>query len=523
MSLATFIMYTLVLAAIAGLGTTLVTYAKGLRQSPRDLWLLFIYKIVEYAAYSAMNMAFVLWLSADCGLGDLAAGSYIAGWSMMLSVMNMIAGALVDTIGVRKTLILSIVFLIISRVFMSFITHPVLIFVLGFVPLTVGFAIVGPLVSVAIKRYTTKEGAALGFGLFYVLMNLGYAIGGVFFDWIRNFYALKDAAGKVINENAGTTLLGFHFSTYQMIFVYGVGATLISLIVAVFFREGIELGPEGKVVIKPMKKHASALAAVKNTTVETGKILAQVVSEKYFWIFIAMLSLTVPVRTVFYHFHYTFPKYGVRVLGEGAKIGNIYGVLNPVLCVLLVPLAAYFTKKVSSYKMMTVGAAISSLSCTIALMPGEWFSALTNTVFGELIFIKWLGMAPDMTALAATPPSPIYWPLIIFIIVFTIGEVIWSPRLMQFTAEIAPKGKEGTYIAMSVLPWFASKFFVGPMSGLLLNAYTPLDPVTKKALGAYPEHWMVWAWIGGTAVITPLALIILRKWFTGQKTADQEI
>jgi hypothetical protein len=47
-------------------------------------------------------------------------------------------------------------------------------------------------------------------------MNIGYAIGGWFFDYVRNLYAIKDAAGKVIDENAGTMLLGVHFSTYQM-------------------------------------------------------------------------------------------------------------------------------------------------------------------------------------------------------------------------------------------------------------------------------------------------------------------
>lgn len=520
-NLADLIAYSLVVVAVIALGITIWTYVKGLKKSPRDLWLLFVYKIVEYAAYSAMNMALILWLSSDCGLSDVKAGSYISGWSMILSVMNMITGALLDTLGIRKTLVISIIFLIISRFFMAFITDPVAIFFLGFIPLTIGFAIVGPLVSVAIKRYTTKETAALGFGLFYVLMNLGYAVGGVFFDWIRDHYALKDAAGKVINENAGTILFGMHFSTYQMIFVFGLLATLISLVMAFFFRDGIEMTQEGEITITPPKHAGSGLLAVKKASVDTWHTIRSVVTEKYFWVFISMLALTVPVRTVFFHFHYTFPKYGIRVLGEGAKIGSIYGVLNPVLIVMLVPLVAYFTKKVSSYKMMIWGAAISSLSCFIALIPGEFFAGLTNTVWGELIFIKWLGMAPDHAALMQNPPTPFYWTLILLILVFTIGEAIWSPRLMQFTAEIAPKGKEGSYIALSVLPWFVSKFFVGPMSGLLVSSYTPLDPLTKKAMETYPNHWMVWVWIGGTAVFTPLCLLVLGKWFNRQHTADK--
>ena len=151
-----------------------------------------------------------------------------------------------------------------------------------------------------------------------------------------------------------------------MIFVFGLGATLISLIMAFFFRDGIEMTQEGEVVINPPKHEGSGLQAIKKASRETWTTIRSVVSEKYFWVFISMLALTVPVRTVFFHFHYTFPKYGIRVLGEGAKIGSIYGVLNPVLIVILVPIVAYFTKKVSSYKMMIWGAAISSLSCLLS-------------------------------------------------------------------------------------------------------------------------------------------------------------
>jgi dipeptide/tripeptide permease len=512
MRAANIITYSLVAAAIVAFATTVYRYARGLRESPRDLWLLFAYKIVEYTAYGAMNPIMVLWLSKDCGLSDVGAGSFIAVWSIVLSIIGMIAGALVDAIGIRKTLTVSVVFLLIARLVMSVLTNKYLVIPLGLVPLAIGFAIVGPVVSVSIKRYTTKEGSSLGFGLFYVLMNVAFAIGGWFLDFVRDKYALRDAAGKVVDENAGTVLFGKHFSTYQLFFVFGVCFTAVSFFIVRTLREGVELTDQG-VVIRPPKEHASGLAAMRSAARETVKMIGSVVREKYFWVFIGMLATTVPVRFTFFHFQYTFPKYGIRVLGQGAKIGSIYGVLNPVLIVLLVPLVASFTKKVSSYRMMIVGSIVSSMSCFIAVIPARVFEPLTKTVLGELIFIKWLGMAKDMDALAANPPTSAYWPLICCILVFTIGEAIWSPRLMQFTAEIAPKGKEGTYIALSVLPFFAAKFVVGPMSGMLVNAYTPLDKA-GKALPSYPHHQMMWVWIGGMAVITPIFLLVFRKLFS---------
>ena len=526
MGLANVIMWALIIGGIGGAIYIVWSYVRGLKQCPRDMWFLFAYKVIEYTAYAAMNMTFILWLSADCGLGDVAAGSYISGWSIMLSVIAMVAGALVDSIGIKKTLFISVFFLLLSRFVMAFVTDPAIAFVLGFIPLAIGFAIVGPVVSVAIKKYTTKEGAALGFGLFYVIMNIAFAIGGWFFDFVRDKYALRDAAGKIINENAGTMIFGHNFSTYQMFFIFGFVFTLVSMFFVFFLREGIELNNDGKIVEVPKKDHGSGLAAIKNAAADTGRTIKSVMKEKYFWIFIGMLSLTLFVRFIFFHMHYTFPKYGIRVLGEGAKIGSVYGVLNPVLIVYMVPLVAYFTKKTSSYKMMIWGSLVSSLSCFIMMIPSSVFEGLTGTVLGELVMIKWLGLADSIPALLelAKVQQGIYeyWPMIMFLIVFTAGEAIWSPRLMQFTAEIAPEGKEGTYIALSVLPWFAAKFVVGPMSGILVKTYVPLDEAGHAA-ASYPDHYMVWVWIGAMAMITPIGLLVFKNLFSHKAEHEEKV
>lgn len=525
MDLVSIVMWSLIIGGVAAAFFIVRSYAKGLKECPRDMWFLFIYKVIEYTAYAAMNMTFILWLSRDCGLGDIAAGSYISGWSIMLSVIAMVAGALVDTIGIKKTLLISVVFLLISRFFMAFITDPVFAFILGFMPLAIGFGIVGPVVSVAIKKYTTKEGAALGFGLFYVVMNMAYAVGGWFFDFVRDKYALRDAAGKILNENAGTAILGHHFTTYQMFFLFGFIFTSVSMFFVFFLREGIELNDDGKVVEVPMKKRGSGIEAVKSAAVDTVGTIRNVMKEKYFWIFLGMLSLTLFVRFIFFHMHYTFPKYGIRVLGEGAKIGSVYGVLNPVLIIYLVPLIAYFTKKTSSYKMMIIGSLISAGSCFIPMIPVSVFSGLTDSMLGELVLVKWLGIADSMPELLkfveSSPNVYEYWPMMVFFLVFTVGEAIWSPRLMQFTAEIAPKGKEGTYIALSVLPWFAAKFVVGPMSGILVDTYVPLSE-SGEIMSSYPGHAMVWVWIGAMALLTPIGLLVFRNLFTHKIDATEE-
>jgi len=484
----------------------IVSYIKGLKGTPRELYIVYLAKILEYTAYGSMNLAFVLFLSSDVDLNDVDAGLFVMVWSMSLTIMTMLVGAVADTFGIKRTLLLGTAILVFSRFFMPLTTNLYALTILGFLPLGIGMAMKGPVLSVAIKKFTSKETAALGFGLFYTLMNVGWALGAWVFDFIR-----IQLGEHTIHQIFDVTLIGQHvelsMSTYQVIFAVSFVCSVINFFLIALMRDGVELDDSTcEIVVHPPpplaegNKVLAVGALMKQAGIDSAILMRRVFTEKAFWIFIGMLSTLIFVRLVFYHFHYTFPKYGIRVLGEGMKIGSIFGVLNPVLIIFLTPLIAALTKKTRSYSVLLVGTFISATAIFIATMPEKVFEPLVNTWVGELVFVRWLEIPEGMR-------QPMIIGLVIMVIIFTIGEAIWSPRLMQFTAEIAPEGKEGSYIALSYLPYFGAKFFVGPMSGLLLAAYVPEDA------GSYPLHYMVWVWIGGMAIISPISLFLFRKVF----------
>jgi hypothetical protein len=481
------------LALCGAFGWIILNYIRGLKGSPRELYLLFFTKVTEYSAYGAANLAFVLYLSNDIGYTDVQAGAYIGFWSMGLTVLTMLVGAICDAIGIKATLLLGCYALLLSRGLMPFLGDITSVTLLGFVPLAFGIAVTGPVLSVGIKRYTNKAGAALGFGLFYTLMNVGWAIGAWIFDVVRGF----------MGEKGTMSVLGADLSTYEVIIGLGFLLTIPDLFAISLMRHNVERTEEG-VVIHPREKAKGEgfmerfTSSFKKGTADTVNVILEVFTQRPFWIFIGLIGVTVFVRLTFYHFHYTFPKYGIRLFGEGVKIGSIFGVLNPLLIIFLVPLIASVTQNVRSYWMLLLGSSISTASVFLVVVDPQLFAPLADTWFGRVVFEWWLEVpTPDRI--------PFYLSLVTFIFVFTIGEAIWSPRLMQFTAEIAPKGKEGSYIALSALPGFLSKFIAGPMSGWLVATYTP------ERAESYPEHYMVWVWIGGMAVLTPLGLLAFRS------------
>lgn len=485
---------TILCGLLFGFAFIIWNYAKGLKDSPIEIWLLFLSKLIEYAAYGASNMTFVLYLSSDCGLGDIAAGSYIGTWSMLLTSFSVLVGAVVDAIGIKKTLILGMSALFFGRLVMPFTEDILIVTAFAFIPVAIGNALIGPVLSVGIKKFTNKSNVALGFGLFYTMMNIGFALGGYIFDKAREVF------GEHTLNNI--PFLNVTLSTYQIIFFVSFLLTIPSFLLILYMKDEPENSSLSKEDSSPnISFFQKSFSTIAQSSRDTINIMKEVFKEKNFWEYIFLLGILVFIKLLFYHFHYTFPKYGIRILGEGTKIGNLYGILNPVMIIFLVPIIAHFTKNINSYTMLGFGTLISASSIFLAVLPPEVFRFLQGTWIEQLIFVDWL-------QIETSKQNPLIYSLSLFIIFFTIGEAIWSPRLMQFSTEIAPEGKEGTYLALSYLPYFLAKMFAGPLSGWLIVKYAPLGQTS------YPDHYMIWIWIGGIASLSPIGLLLFRKQYT---------
>jgi dipeptide/tripeptide permease len=51
---------------------------------------------------------------------------------------------------------------------------------------------------------------------------------------------------------------------------------------------------------------------------------------------------------------------------------------------------------------------------------------------------------------------------VLMLVILSVGEIIWSPKLNEYIASIAPRGQEGSYLGMSMI------LFVWAISGPLI-------------------------------------------------------
>lgn len=467
-----------------------------LRSAPRELWIILAAYVLENAAYKlSSGPVLPLWLSHQLGMADTTKGLTIGIWSALMTFFTVLVGSFTDAAGIRRTFLLGFAVCIFARVAMMFSSPAFVPLGLGLLPLALGLALMSPVMTAAMKRYSNAAQRSMAFSLYYALMNLGFAIGDRLFDHFRH----------VMGEYGTWTLpwLNVDLSTYRVMILWSVALTIPGMLLTWFFmRDRVEMTEDGVHILPPLPRThtggplASAIHTCKTTAKSTVKIFASLWGQPGFYRFLLFMLLVVGVRMIFYHFNYTLPDFAIRELGKGAPFAQLCNMLNSLLILGLVPICGALTGRVTAYRMVTIGSFVSALSVFFLAVPSVWFKPLADGWLGDLVVHKWLNVAG--------PVNPIYIALFLFTVMLSFGEAFWSPRLYEYAAAIAPKGQEASYMALSVLPYFFAKFGAGSLSGWLLATYCPADGPRNTTV--------MWLWVGCMALITPVGTFVFRKY-----------
>ncbi len=439
-----------------------------LLECPRELWLIYLATFFEYLGIFSFLQTLPLWLSGDFGMDDKQAGWWSATFSTLVTLFVFLVGGIADALGVRRTLILSFGLAAVTRLAMSLAPDSTWA-IAALLSFGFAYATTSPVLQTAVQRASTPRTRAFAFSLWYVSFNVAGAIVGPAIDYVRAAFLVPDAAqpGKEILATKAVTLplLGERMvSAHATILGLGFLSAAIAAVVVLFLRRDFEhRGAEPSAADAPKK--ATPFAAMR-----------EVFSDRAFWRFLFLLTLLSLVRMMFQHMHFTWPKYVTRMEGEAFPVGTVWSI-NAMLILFMAPLGTALTRGKRPLDVLLLGAFISALSpfvlCFGSSMPYQ------------------LGM----------------------ILLLTIGEALWSPRLYEYNVSIAPRGREATYISLAALPYFLAKFLVGPTSGYLLATYVPEEGTRDPAV--------LWAIIGISTMLGPIGIFSLRGWFARNERATE--
>ena len=334
----------------------------------------------------------------------------------ILYLLPLFTGVIADKIGYKLSLIIAYVMLIIGYYLMGEVSsYWSVFFVFLFVAL--GAALFKPVASAIVTKSTDASNSTLGFGIFYMMVNIGGFIGPAMSSGLRSTYGWK------------------------LIFIQASIVIGINLLIVLFFfkepyREESSKETYGEAVSNSIKK---IIEAVKD--VRLSVLLIIMVG---FWTMFNQLFNTLPnfiedwvdssvLSTTITDF---WPWLG-SIMSDGGQIKpEWFTQIDALMIVFLQLFVSFFVLKMRHVTAMVRGFIIATVGIGLTFYTQNvWF-----TVIGTMIF--------------------------------AIGEMATNPTFSSFIAIISPKGKEALYQGTYFLPVAAGNFFTAFVSGNLYQAWS---------------------------------------------------
>ncbi|HCE56599.1 MAG TPA: MFS transporter [Prolixibacteraceae bacterium] len=376
-------------------------------------WASNVIELFERWAWYGFYMAFALYLvnskdTGALGLSQAEKSAIMGTGSMLLYFLPVITGAIADKLGYKRILYLAFA-LYVTGFYMikSFDTFGFMFF--AFVWTCVGGAFFKPIISAMISRNTTDETSSIGFGIFYMMVNIGGFIGPFF-------------AGIFMQKS-------WDYVFYMSMLTIGANF----LITMFFFKE-----PE-----------------ISSNKVPLGKNIAQAFVNIWItlknWKYVLFLLIMVLFWAAFNQLYYSFPVFieqwvDTATLYRGIEsvwpwlarsIGTAEGTITTVTLT-----------SMDSFFIIVFQIAISAMVMR--------FKPLAAMMGGILVLSGGLGLMFSAQS---------GWMVLLGILVFGIGEMSSSPKFTEYVGRIAPTDKKALYMGTSFLPYAGGHALAGWLSG----------------------------------------------------------
>jgi MFS family permease len=432
----------------------------------------------------------VLWLSKDLGFSDQAATGLVGWvWAPAMTVFTLLAGSVTDAIGLRRTFFLGVAICTIARSVMVVSTTPWLALSCGVLPLAVGEALGTPVLLAATRRYSTVAQRSIAFSLIYMVMNVAYIAAGWIFDYVRQL-------------NLHFSFFGLEPTRHQQLFMVSLAFEIVLFPVIYFLRRDAKIGSEKQPLAGSFWVRIGE--TVRQSALDTAHLFRRLIGQSGFYRLLVFFLFIGFLKAIFLQMDYVFPTFGIRELGFNAPVGKL-SAINAIVIILLVPIVGALTQKFAAYRMVVIGGAICAAGVFIMALPTDWFVAAANGALGQWLGHVYLGLRGSI--------HPYYVMAALYLIVFSIGEAFYSPRVYEYAAAIAPKGQEASYGSLAYLPFLVGKLLVGT-GGWLLAAFVPEHGPRHPA-----TMWLIFAF---AAAIAPVGLIVFRRYIRVPEAGRQE-
>lgn len=380
-----------------------------------------------YGIYGLMGI-YLVGSTDTGGLGfdHIQKGKIMGNIVAILYLLPLFFGVIADRIGYKLSLIISYILLIVGYYLLGEVTTYSSVYFV-FLLVAIGAAFFKPVASAIVARNTDETTGTLGFGIFYVMVNIGGFIGPFLSSSLRNSMGWK------------------------IIFLQAAIVITINLLIVLFvYKEPkVEKTKDsiGKAIMDSLKNIYEALKDKRLSV-----LLLLMIG---FWTMFNQLFNTLPnfiedwvdSSSISNWLNENIPFLGRLLSLDGQIKPEMFTQIDALMIVLCQAFVSYFVTKMTHISAVIRGAIIATIGIGLTFYFGNvWF-----TIIGTMIF--------------------------------AIGEMMSSPTVSSFIALITPKGKEGLYQGTYFLPVAASYWVTSFISGNLYQSWSDKLSLLQTEMG----------------------------------------
>ena len=394
----------------------------------KNFWLASFMELMERWAWYGIYTLFGLYLVGSTDAGGLGfdhiqKGNIMGNIVGILYFLPLFFGVIADRIGYKLSLAISFVIMICGYYSLGEVTSYSNVY-LVFLLVAIGAAFFKPVASAIIARNTNETTGTMGFGIFYMMVNIGGFIGPAMSSGLRSTYGWK------------------------IIFIQAATVIAINLIVLLlFYKEPKVEKPKDSIGKAIGDSVIGIFEALKD--VRLGILLLLMIG---FWTMFNQLFNTLPnfiedwvnSSVLSNWINENVPFIGGLVTQDGLVKPEWFTNIDALMIILLQIPISFMVIKMRHINAVIRGAVVATIGIGLTFYTDNvWF-----TVIGTMIF--------------------------------AIGEMMSSPTVSSFIALITPKGKEGLYQGTYFLPVAASYFVTSFISGGLYQNWSDKLSLLKR-------------------------------------------
>lgn len=385
---------------------------------------------MERWAWYGIYTLFGIYLVGSTDVGGLGFDHIQKGRIMgnivgILYFLPLIFGVIADRIGYKLSLAISYIIMIIGYYLLGEMTSYWGVYS-AFLLVAIGAAFFKPVASAIVARVTDESTGTLGFGIFYMMVNIGGFIGPAMSSSLRTKFGWK------------------------IIFIQASIVIAINLItLLLFYREEKFEKPKDSIAKALKDSILNIFSALKD--VRLSILLVLMIG---FWTMFNQLFNTLPnfiedwvnSQIISNWINENFPGLGTVFTQDGQVKPEWFTNLDSFMIILFQVIVSFFVTRIGQINSVIRGAIIATIGVGLTFYFGSvWF-----TIIGTMIF--------------------------------AIGEMMSSPTVSSFIALITPKGKEGLYQGTYFLPVGVSYFVTSFISGDLYQAWSDKLSLLQKEM-----------------------------------------